>query len=164
MTQGQQAGSLLLQPAEVQDLDQLLRLEQESCPLPWTSTMFEAELRGNPFGHLSTVRLVDAAGRPSEIAGYICFWVVFEELRLMNLAVASPWRRQGLGMALVRHALSVGLEKGAGRAVLEVRGSNEAARKLYEGLGFVQTAVRTKYYTNPIEDALLMEMVPLLVG
>lgn len=164
MSRSQQTGSLLFQPAEAQDLDPILRLEQESCPVPWTRKMFEVELTGNPFGHLSTVRLVDAAGGRSEVAGYICFWVVFEELRLMSVAVASSWRRQGLGMALVQHALSVGLEKGAGRAVLEVRASNEAARCLYERLGFVRTAVRAKYYTNPIEDALLMERVPLMVG
>lgn len=154
----QQISRIFFEPATVQDLDDILRIEQASFSVPWTRKMFEAELSGNPFGHLSVARSGGADGTRKELLGYICFWVVFEELRLMNLAVASPARRQGLATALVRHALAVGRERGAGRAVLEVRSSNEAAQRLYERMGFVQVALRTKYYTNPIEDARLMEL------
>jgi ribosomal-protein-alanine N-acetyltransferase len=83
---------------------------------------------------------------------------VFEELRLMNLAVMPSARRQGLATVLVQRALALGRERGARRAVLEVRSSNEAARRLYEQMGFAQVALRAKYYTNPIEDALLLEL------
>ena len=35
--------------------------------------------------------------------------------------------------------------------------SNEAARRFYEGLGFAVTATRPQhYYTNPVEDALIL--------
>jgi ribosomal-protein-alanine N-acetyltransferase len=120
--------------------------------------MFEVEMYGNPFASLSVVRQEEPGGARGEILGYICFWVVFEELRLMNLAVAPSARRRGLATALVRHAVTLGRERGARRAVLEVRASNEAARRLYERMGFVQVALRAKYYTNPIEDALLLEL------
>lgn len=154
----QQAGHILFDRATTQDLDAILRIEQQAFSAPWTRKMFEAELDGNPFGCLSVARLGEPGGVRSELLGYVCFWVVFEELRLMNVAVIPSARRQGLATALVRHALVAGRERGARRAVLEVRSSNEAARRLYERMGFSQVAQRAQYYTNPIEDALLLEM------
>ncbi len=154
----QRTGRFYIEPATARDLDDILRIEQESFSAPWTRKMFEAELSGNPFAHFSVLRSGGADGTGKELLGYICFWVVFEELRLMNLAVSPSARRQGLATALVRHALAVGRAQGAGRAVLEVRSSNEEARRLYERMGFVQVGLRAKYYANPIEDARLMEL------
>jgi ribosomal-protein-alanine N-acetyltransferase len=76
----------------------------------------------------------------------------------MNLAVERSIRRQGVARELVRYASALGRERGAARAVLEVRASNEAARCLYEQAGFHHLAARAAYYTNPIEDAILMGM------
>ena len=150
-----------IEPATRQDCDQLLRIEKESFPAPWTRKMFDAELDGNPFSHLYVARSVQegcAGLEQGEVVGYVCFWVVFDELRFMNLAVERSARRRGIARALVRHALTLGRDRGAVRAVLEVRASNEAARCLYEQAGFRQMAARAKYYTNPIEDAVLMGM------
>lgn len=161
VTTDQQARPLLIRPGTRHDLERLLRIEQVSFSAPWTRKMFEAELEGNPFGHFFTAHLIQGGGGPEEpggIAGYICFWVVFEELRLMNLAVDPSVRRQGIATQLVRYALAVGRDRGAVRADLEVRVSNAAARHLYERLGFRQIALRAKYYANPTEDAVLMEM------
>src|SRR5437899_8200742 len=79
----------------------------------------------------------------------------------MTLAVEPSVRRQGIASELVRFMLTFGRARGGVRAILEVRASNLAARGLYEQMGFRQTAVRTKYYANPTEDAILMEMNPL---
>ncbi|MGH7221337.1 MAG: hypothetical protein ACREI1_13540, partial [Nitrospiraceae bacterium] len=59
-------------------------------------------------------------------------------------------------------ALEVGLAQAAMRAVLEVRASNHAAHALYRNLGFRDVTTRPTYYTNPIEDALLMELDPIV--
>jgi ribosomal-protein-alanine N-acetyltransferase len=96
------------------------------------------------------------------IVGYLCFWVVFEEVRLMNLAVIESMRHKGIARALVLQALEVGLVEAAMRAVLEVRASNHAAHALYRNLGFRDVTTRPTYYTNPIEDALLMELDPIV--
>lgn len=123
--------------------------------------MFEVELTENPFARLLTAH-IEHAGRPSEVlrelVGYICFWVVFEELRMMNLAVAPQVRHRGIGRWLLQQAVTMGLEQGARRALLEVRASNAPALALYEQAGFARSGVRTKYYTNPVEDAVLMEL------
>ena len=81
----------------------------------------------------------------------------------MNLAVIELMRHKGIARALVTQALEVGLTQGAMRAVLEVRASNQAAHGLYQSLGFRSGATRPKYYTNPVEDALLMELDPIVL-
>jgi ribosomal-protein-alanine N-acetyltransferase len=157
----QQAGHVLIEPATDRDLERVVEIEQESFSAPWTRKMFEAELGENPFGRLYTARMI-GEGDLELVVGYVCFWVVFEEFRLMNLAVAYPARRQGIGRKLLRLALTLGRKEGASRALLEVRATNGAAIRLYEQAGFRRTAVREKYYTKPVEDAVLMEMNPLV--
>jgi len=120
--------------------------------------MMEAELTGNQFARFLVAR--DAVGT---IVAYHCFWIVFEELRLMNLAVSESMRRRGIGRALVSEALQMGLDQAATRAVLEVRASNQAARSLYGQMGFIEVSIRPRYYNHPIEDAVLMQMEPLVL-
>ena len=126
--------------------------------------MLQAELSGNPFAHFLVARQVPPLGEVGSISiiGYLCFWVVFEEVRLMNLAVIESMRHKGMAKALVIQALKVGLAQAAMRAVLEVRASNHAAHALYRSLGFRDVTTRPTYYTNPIEDALLMELDPIV--
>ena len=146
-------------PATQDMLSALLSLEETCFSAPWTRKMMEAELTGNQFARFLVAR--DAVGT---IVAYHCFWIVFEELRLMNLAVSESIRRKGIGRALVTEALRMGLEQAATRAILEVRASNQAACTLYGQMGFVQISTRQKYYTHPVEDAVLMQMDPLVVS
>jgi ribosomal-protein-alanine N-acetyltransferase len=147
-------------------LPDILALEESCFSSPWTRKMLESELTGNQFAHfLVAIRYGQSKTKTEPtIIGYHCFWIVFEELRLMNLAVRESMRRRGVGGTLVAEALHQGLEQAATRAVLEVRASNDPARSLYTRLGFVQIGNRSRYYTNPIEDAVLMEMNPLIVS
>lgn len=156
-----QTGGLLIERATAQDLDRILWIEQESFSVPWTRKMFEVELNQNPFGHVYVARPAEGHEQEGGFIGYVCFWVVFEEFRLMTLAVEPSARRRGFGRTLLRHAMALGRAQGATRALLEVRASNAAALRLYAQEGFQQGAVRTRYYTNPVEDAVLMELEPL---
>jgi ribosomal-protein-alanine N-acetyltransferase len=155
---------MIIEPATADVLDEVLAIEQACFSAPWTRKMLEAELSGNQFAHFLIAKRPDLRSGSLAIVGYFCFWVVFEEVRLMNLAVLPPFRRQGVATKLVCTALRVGLERGASRAMLEVRASNQDAVTLYHRLGFRQTAMRARYYVNPDEDAVLMEMVPLEVS
>ncbi len=152
-----QAGGLSMERATAQDLDRILSIEQASFATPWTRKMFEVELGQNPFGRLYVARPSGDQGEQSGFIGYVCFWVVFEEFRLMTLAVEPSARRRGFGRALLRHAMGLGRAQGASKALLEVRASNAAALQLYAQEGFQQVAVRARYYTHPVEDAVLME-------
>ena len=139
------------------DLEEVVALEQSSFTEPWTRKMFLGELQGNPFSTNLVARAEHAEwSEVSEraLAGYIMFWVVFEELHLMNLAVHPELRRHGIAKKLVGRALSAG--QGSRTALLEVRASNVAALGLYEGFGFKRKALRRGYYEHPHEDAVIM--------
>jgi len=157
-------GEWIIAPATVESLPDILQIEEACFSAPWTRKMLEAELSGNPFAHFLLAKWVSQGQADViSIVGYLCFWVVFEEVRLMNLAVIEPMRHKGIASALVKKALEVGLAQGAMRAVLEVRASNQAAHGLYRSLGFRGGTTRPAYYTAPVEDALLMELDPIVV-
>lgn len=165
MTSDKARSGLQILPATPEMLPDILALEEACFSSPWTRKMLEAELMGNQFAHFLVAM---HRGRPTEekeyaIVGYHCFWIVFEELRVMNLAVRESMRRQGIGTTLAAEAFRMALDLAATRAVLEVRASNEPARSLYTRMGFVQVGTRPQYYSNPIEDAVLMEMNPLVI-
>ena len=149
-----------IEAATLESLSEILNIEEACFSAPWTRKMLEGELRGNPFAHFLVAR---HGGGANAIVGYLCYWIVFEEVRLMNLAVIESMRHRGIATSLVATALRAGLSKSAHRAVLEVRASNRAAQRLYHAFGFTQTAVRPNYYANPVEDAVLMEMAPIVV-
>lgn len=154
----------MIEPATLESLAVILQIEEACFSAPWTRKMLEGELTGNRFAHFLLAKQTDMSGTDSTpVVGYLCYWIVFEEVRLMNLAVLSSVRRQGVARTLVIHALQTGVDQGALRAVLEVRASNVAAQSLYEGLGFRRVATRPSYYTNPSEDAVLMELEPIVV-
>ncbi|RMH37608.1 MAG: ribosomal-protein-alanine N-acetyltransferase [Nitrospirae bacterium] len=150
---------ITIERATMSDLDAIVAIEQASFPTPWSREAFEAELRGNAFSHLLVARFPAQIG--PALAGYCCFWIVFEELRILNCAVRREHRRQGIGARLLRHAMAEGRTHGATRALLEVRASNEPALNFYRRLGFRAYGTRTGYYTNPDEDAILMTFEPL---
>lgn len=136
------------------DIKTVCEIENLSFSVPWSREMFVAEIREDPFSYFLVARENEAR----QVVGYVCFLVVFDELHLMNLAVHPLWRRLGIGEELVKNALEVGREKEVKMVTLEVRASNEAARGLYEKLGFRMVAIRRGYYTHPKEDALILRL------
>jgi ribosomal-protein-alanine N-acetyltransferase len=81
---------------------------------------------------------------------------VLDEIHINNVAVLPGYRRQGIASLILGRVFSEGRRVGAGRATLEVRRSNESARRLYERFGFTVAGVRRGYYRNPDEDALVL--------
>ena len=67
-----------------------------------------------------------------------------------------PSRRHGIASAMLTFVLEQAAAEGATRATLEVRRSNDPARRLYERFGFAFAGVRTAYYREPVEDALVL--------
>jgi [ribosomal protein S18]-alanine N-acetyltransferase len=91
------------------------------------------------------------------ILGYICFWLVAEEIQLLNLAIHPNYRRQGVGRYLMEFLLQQARGKKVLTISLEVRPSNQAAQGLYRSLGFRVIHRRPGYYGPEGEDALVME-------
>ena len=133
------------------DLEGVLEVDRESFSAPWTREMYEQELQDTRHAYIAVVRT------PSEsVTAYCSYRLVAGEVQINNLAVRRAFRRTGLGRALVAFVLRHGAGADATLAVLEVRCSNDAARRLYAGFGFVESGTRANYYANPQEDALVM--------
>lgn len=138
-----------------EDIDQVLAIEQASFSMPWSRNLFLSEFRSP----LVSTLLVALAGGPARfVIGYIVFWLVADEMHILNLAVVPELRRVGIARELVLAGLKRAFQKGAKRAFLEVRASNTAAQKLYSNLGFAGISIRRDYYDMPVEDAVIMAL------
>lgn len=134
------------------DLPDLLAIESASFAQPWTKVSFLSELSKVP-PSLYVIRRETSFC----ILGYICFWLVADELQMLNLAVRPDYRQQGLGRQLMSFLLTQAKEKNVSKVLLEVRPSNQVAIALYRSLGFKILYRRPGYYEPEGEDALVME-------
>jgi len=135
------------------DLPEILAIERQSFPTPWTEGMFLDELRTT---HAQCLAIkIENAGK-TVIAAYIIFWFVVDEVHLHNLAVSNEFRRQGLAYNMMNLMKNIALQVGITRQTLEVRESNHEAINLYRKCGFVVKGRRPLYYTDTHEDALVM--------
>jgi len=100
-----------------------------------------------------------AATRENEILGFIAARSVADEMEILNLGVGPEVRRRGIGARLVAQAIEAGREAGVRRAYLEVRESNSGAQAFYASLGFTSQGRRKNYYSQPVEDALVLALV-----
>lgn len=138
-------------PMMVADLDQVLEIERESFPTPWTRAAFCYEIEQNKVARCIAMRAQRG------VVGYLCFWEIGHEIHITNLAVHPELRRQGVARRLLGAALAEGVARGVTLAFLEVRPSNTRALALYESLGFQVIGRRNGYYFDTGEDALVME-------
>jgi ribosomal-protein-alanine N-acetyltransferase len=139
------------------DLDEVVRIEHASFQTPWSRQAFLHELERNRVAALWVARAGYGAEAPAPVVGYLCLWVVADEVHVTNLAVDPAWRGVGVGRFLLATLLARLRAAGARRAFLEVRPGNVEARRLYAGLGFHEVGRRRGYYVDTGEDALLLE-------
>ena len=99
-----------------------------------------------------TLLIAEAGG---EIAGFVAARDVGGEWELESIVVADGYRKRGIGRRLVLEVIGKAEKCKAQFIFLEVRGSNLAARRLYEKCGFEQYGRRKDYYSSPPEDGLL---------
>ena len=97
--------------------------------------------------------VVEEKGR---ILGYCSMQTVLDEGDILNVAVRSDRQKEGIGYFLVDSMLMLAQAQGISMVHLEVRESNGTARRLYQRLGFVEDGLRKNYYTDPLENAVLM--------
>ncbi|OIJ11360.1 ribosomal-protein-alanine N-acetyltransferase [Anaerobacillus alkalilacustris] len=136
-----------------EDIDDVLKVEQNSFATPWSRTAFVNELVNNKFAHYLVLV------RNEEVIGYCGVWVIVDEAHITNIAIHSDFRGLKLGEQLLVHAIELSRTLGATKVTLEVRVSNHVAQRLYAKLGFQPGGIRKNYYTDNQEDALVMWVV-----
>jgi ribosomal-protein-alanine N-acetyltransferase len=137
-------------PMQKDDLESIMAIEPQIYPYPWTRGNFSDSLSS---GYSAWVLMLN-----DQIIGYSLMMLVLDEAHLLNLSVAKPYQKQGLGRTLLEHMVSIAKSNQMANMFLEVRPSNISAIALYENMGFNEMAVRRGYYpaANGREDAVLM--------
>ncbi len=135
------------------DVRSLSEIEKVSFPSPWSLWCFLAE-----YANSKSTILVAGPPPPDpwDTWGYVIYWVIADEMHILNLAVHPAQRRRGIARALLTAALTRSHDQGAAVVWLEVRPSNTAALALYHSFGFEEIGVRPGYYTDNGEDALIL--------
>lgn len=134
----------------IDDLYQVMKIERECFPAPWSVSSFLRDIRDN----LCAIYL--SAYVNDKLVGYTGGWLIKRELHITNLAVKKQLRQQGIATELIHELISLSKEQGIFHATLEVRKSNTGALNLYQKLGFRIAGCKPGYYSNNNEDALVM--------
>ena len=137
---------MIIEKMQACHVTQIAELETICFSDPWSEKSIGSELENK-----LSFWLVAMEG--DRVAGYVGSQTVLDETDMMNIAVHPDYRRKGIAEALVTALIARLKEQGSTSLMLEVRASNEPARKLYEKMGFVQVGRRPNYYRNPKEDA-----------
>jgi len=142
-----------LRAMQEKDIPQIIEIEKESFPTPWSAYAFKCELADNDFARYLVITIED---NPDLVIGYGGMWLIIDEAHITNIAIASHYRGKKLGDLLMNGLEALAMQKGALRMTLEVRVSNEKAQNLYKNRGFIPSGIRPNYYVAENEDALIM--------
>jgi len=144
------------QPAQVGPLDRaeidaVMEIERLSFPSPWSREAIIEEL-ARAWARVDVVR--DSA--TGTLAAFANYWLVADELHILNIATHPQWRRQGHATRLLAHMIDVARAVPCRLMTLEVRRSNVSAQRLYRRFAFRSVGVRPNYYAEDQEDAIVM--------
>jgi ribosomal-protein-alanine N-acetyltransferase len=154
-------GTLRFRRMRQEDLTRVVEIEKDGFRHPWSRELLERELAHTWSTVLLAVDEGDGGERaagasPGRILGFVVFWLVHDELHILNIASAVEARRRGIGRALMLEASAAARARGAALSTLEVRRSNAPAIALYLSLDYRQVGIRPNYYADEGEDAIVM--------
>ncbi len=130
------------------DLQVVCHLARKCMANPWSGRQVAGELQ--------FVQGVQLVAECDGLCGYAFFRQAGPEVELLQLAVLPAWRRKGVASTLLRQGLKQLHDRQAEVCFIEVRGANTAAHLFYEQAGFHRVGMRKKYYSDPVDDALIM--------
>jgi len=141
--------SVTIRSAGLDDVAALLAIEQEAASAAhWAREQYDRLVESG---------IVLAAEEAGNVSGFVCAKPVAGDWEIENMVVAKQGRRRGIGGGLLDELLRRVRNNGGATVWLEVRESNQPARRLYAKHGFRETARRRRYYRDPVEDAVLYE-------
>lgn len=138
-----------IRPMKEEDADAVCKIEEASFSMPWKKSDFLEMIARDNMSYL----VIEKAGT---VIGGAGLREIVGDIELTNVAILPEYRRQGYGRRLMEAVLQEGKRLGGTQMTLEVRKSNLAAIRLYEGAGFQTEGVRKDFYEKPTEDALIM--------
>jgi len=175
-----------IEPMQLKDISDVVQIERESFSMTWPANSYKRELEQNRMARYVVVRYEPGPGEPPAprlnmpkrpfplsllpfpgdrfgpdenslpAVAYGGLWMMVDEAHVTSVAVRPDFRGRGLGELLMLALFEIGVRMGARWLTLEVRVSNNVARRLYAKLGFREAGIRPRYYTDNNEDAMIM--------
>ena len=150
---GSPVARLRIIPMRGQHIDAVMEVERLAHKTPWARQVFVEELH-REWAHVDLVVAPQPGGE--RVCAFCNYWLVHDEVHILNVATHPDDRRKGHARRLLDHVLDFARRKGCRFVTLEVRKSNTGAQTLYESLGFKPIGVRPHYYADDGEDAIVM--------
>ena len=155
------------------DLEEVMVIERVAFKHPWSTELFRRELDHDWSTILVAVEPLSGAPEPraaegpgagrraaasmqERIVGFLIYWLVHDEVHVLNVASAPEQRRNGIARLLMEETEKRAHLANAALMTLEVRRSNTAAIELYRQFDFRAVGVRPNYYVDEGEDAIVM--------
>ena len=140
------------------DIDRIIDIERSWQHLShWSIDSYYRLLNDDTFTS-SFVAEIDDQDSRSRIVGFVIFHIAADVSEIYNIAVERSHARSGIGKQLMGAAIQESGRRNAAKVVLEVRKSNHAAINFYLKFNFIVVGERKNYYSNPVEDAYVMEL------
>lgn len=146
----QSENNINIVPLSKELVPQVAAIEAISFSEPWSEHAYMEVCEKEEYFYLAAV---DEKGNALGMCGLL---IGPFEAEVMNVAVHPDHRGKGIAMQMMQALLKAGEELGVKEFTLEVRVGNAAAIHVYEACGFVGEGIRPKFYTKPVEDALIM--------
>lgn len=121
-------------------------LIEPGLPWSWTPGRVAAHMRARE--HLTIV-----AKDGGVLAGFVLAQFGDEIVHIALLGVADAYRRHGIGRQLVKWVEETAVIAGLFLMRLEVRSTNQSARRFYTALGYSESGWMPGYYSG-VEDAI----------
>lgn len=139
------------------DVERIIEIERSWQHLShWSEDSYYRLVNDDGFTASFLAEIEDESGRLF-IAGFVIFHVAGANCEVYNIAVDGRHARTGIGKQLMTTVVNESLKRYASKVLLEVRKSNANAIRFYEWFGFKVLGERKNYYSNPVEDAFVME-------
>ena len=140
------------------DIDRIIDIERSWHHLShWSIDSYYRLLNDDSFTSSFVAEIEDERGRLN-IVGFVIFHIAGDVSEIYNIAVENGHARSGIGKQLMSAAIHESGRHQASKVILEVRKSNNAAINFYLKFNFTIAGERKNYYSNPIEDAYVMEV------
>jgi ribosomal-protein-alanine N-acetyltransferase len=141
----------LIEPMKAADLDAVMEIERVSFRSPWSRQVFLEEM-ARDWAHVDVVREVSTR----KVVAFGNYWLVADEVHVLNLATHPLARRAGHASRMLAHMVDFARRELCRYVTLEVRRSNAVALRLYRRFAFRAVGVRPNYYAEDQEDAIVM--------
>lgn len=142
---------IVIRAMGIGDLKEVLEIEKQSFPVPWTRDLFFSELTRNRDAIYFVLE------KDNEVVGYLGLWHKRSSFHITNIAITEKLRRKGYGEKFLKFIEKIATIYRIEKISLEVRRSNYIAQGMYRKYGYKVMRILKNYYQEEREDALVME-------